>query len=157
MSINSANAVASPRPGIETRMGRPLRVPLTPQTLALFEAMQRLTGDGRFVFPSLRSAERAMSDNTLNGALRRLGYDKSEMTVHGFRAMACPILNESGKWHTDAIERQRGHCDSNAVRRACARAEYWDERGRMMHWWSDHLDLLKARSVQSARRPLVRR
>ena len=56
-----------------------------------------------------------MSDNTLNGALRRLGCDKSEMTAHGFRAMACSVLNESGKWLTDAIERQLGHCDSNAA------------------------------------------
>jgi integrase len=144
-------------PAAKTKMRRPLRVPLTPQTLALFGEIQRLTGDGRFVFPSLRSADRAMSDNTLNGALRRLGYDNTEMTAHGFRAMACSILNESGKWHVDAIERQLGHCDANAVRRAYARAEYWDERVRMMHWWSDHLDLLKARSAHGSRKPPARR
>ena len=132
-------------PAPKTKMRRPLRVPLTPQTIALFKSMHRLTGDGRFVFPSLRSVDRPMSDNTLNGALRRLGYDNTEMTAHGFRAMACSILNESGKWHADAVERQLGHCDSNAVRRAYARAEYWDERVRMMHWWSDHLDMLRAR------------
>lgn len=86
-----------------------------------------------------------MSDNCLNAALRRLGYDNTEMTAHGFRAMACSLLNESGRWHADAIERQMGHTDSNEVRRAYARAEYWEERVRMMQWWSDHLDALKAR------------
>ena len=113
--------------------------------MTILRSIQRLTGNGRYVFPSLRSIERPMSDNCLNAALRRLGYDNSEMTAHGFRAMACSLLNESGRWHTDAIERQMGHCDSNEVRRAYARAEYWDERVRMMQWWSDHLDALKAR------------
>jgi integrase len=106
-------------PAVKTKMRRPLRVPLTPQTLALFQEMRRLTGDGRFVFPSLRSPDRAMSDNTLNGALRRLGYDKTEMTAQGFRALARSILNESGKWHTDAIERQLGHCDSELTGLGC--------------------------------------
>lgn len=133
-------------PGHKTKMRRPLKVPLTPQSIAILRSIQRLTGSGRFVFPSLRSVERPMSDNCLNAALRRLGFDNTEMTAHGFRAMACSLLNESGLWHADAIERQLGHCDSNEVRRAYARAEYWDERVRMMNWWSDQLDLLKARS-----------
>lgn len=132
-------------PGAKTKMRRPLKVPLTPQSITILRSIQRLTGNGRYVFPSLRSMERPMSDNCLNAALRRLGYDNSEMTAHGFRAMACSLLNESGRWHADAIERQMGHCDSNEVRRAYARAEYWDERVRMMQWWSDHLDALKAR------------
>ncbi|MEQ1708830.1 MAG: integrase arm-type DNA-binding domain-containing protein [Terricaulis sp.] len=130
-------------PGTKTKMRRPLKVPLTPQSVAIFKSMQRLTGDGRYVFPSLRSKDRPMSDNCLNGALRRLGYDNTEMTAHGFRALACSLLNESGKWNADAIERQLGHCDSNEVRRAYARAEYWDERVRMMQWWSNHLDALR--------------
>lgn len=117
-------------PGAKTKMRRPLKVPLTPQSIAILRAIQRLTGNGRYVFPSLRSMERPMSDNCLNAALRRLGYDNSEMTAHGFRAMACSLLNESGRWRADAIERQMGHCDSNEVRRAYARAEYWDERVR---------------------------
>lgn len=132
-------------PGARTKMRRPLKVPLTPQSMTILRSIQRLTGNGHYVFPSLRSMERPMSDNCLNAALRRLGYDNSEMTAHGFRAMACSLLNESGRWHADAIERQMGHCDSNEVRRAYARAEYWDERVRMMQWWSDHLDALKAR------------
>lgn len=132
-------------PAPKTKMRRPLKVPLTPQSIAILRSIQRLTGNGRYVFPSLRSMERPMSDNCLTAALRRLGYDNTEMTAHGFRAMACSLLNESGRWHADAIERQMGHCDSNEVRRAYARAEYWDERVRMMQWWSDHLDALKAR------------
>jgi integrase len=130
-------------PGHKTKMRRPLRVPLTAQSLAILRSIQRLTGNGRYVFPSLRSMERPMSDNCLNAALRRLGFDNTEMTTHGFRAMACSLLNESGRWHADAIERQLGHCDSNEVRRAYARAEYWDERVRMMSWWSDELDRLR--------------
>ena len=128
-------------------MRRPLKVPLTPQAVAIFKSMRKLTGDGRYVFPSLRSRDRPMSDNCLNGALRRLGYDNTEMTAHGFRAMACSLLNESGLWHTDAIERQLGHCEANEVRRAYARAEYWDERVRMMTWWSDRIDALRANSA----------
>lgn len=144
--INLDTAVWS-IPAAKTKMRRPLKVPLTPQCIALFKSMKRLTGDGTYVFPSLRSKERPMSDNCLNGALRRLGYDNTEMTAHGFRDLACSLLNESGKWNADAIERQLGHCDSNEVRRAYARAEYWDERVRMMQWWSNHLDLLRSRDA----------
>ncbi|MGQ0532573.1 MAG: tyrosine-type recombinase/integrase [Caulobacteraceae bacterium] len=131
-------------PAAKTKMRRPLKVPMTRQAIAILRSMHELTGDGRYVFPSLRSRERPMSDNCLNGALRRLGYDNTEMTAHGFRAMACSLLNESGLWHSDAIERQLGHCDSNEVRRAYARAEYWEERVRMMTWWSNRIDLLRA-------------
>jgi len=133
-------------PAAKTKMRKPLKVPLTVQTIAIFAEMHKLTGDGRYVFPSLRTRERPMSDNCLNSALRRLGYDNTEMTAHGFRAMACSLLNESGRWHADAIERQLGHCDSNEVRRAYARAEYWDERVEMMAWWSDRLDQLRIAS-----------
>jgi len=134
-------------PAAKTKMRRPLKVPLTPQVVAIFASMRRLTGDGRYVFPSLRGCDRPMSDNCLNGALRRLGYDNTEMTAHGFRAMACSLLNESGLWHADAIERQLGHCDGNDVRRAYARAEYWDERVRMMAWWSNRIDAFRANSA----------
>jgi integrase len=84
-----------------------------------------------------------MSENTINAALRRMGYAQDEMTGHGFRAMAATLLNEMGLWHADAIERQLAHCDNNAVRRAYTRGEYWDERMRMMQHWSDHLDFLR--------------
>jgi integrase len=73
-----------------------------------------------------------LSDNSLNAALRRIGYSQQEATAHGFRATASTLLNESGKWHADAIERQLAHVEGNAVRRAYARGEFWEERVRMM-------------------------
>lgn len=84
-----------------------------------------------------------MSENTLNAALRRLGYSKEQATAHGFRATAATMLNESGKWSADAIERQLAHVEGNDVRRAYARGEYWEERVRLMAWWADRLDQLK--------------
>jgi integrase len=84
-----------------------------------------------------------MSENTLNAALRRLGFEKDEMSAHGFRAAASSMLNESGQWHADAIERQLAHVDADAIRKAYARADYWDERVRMMTWWADRCDELR--------------
>lgn len=84
-----------------------------------------------------------MSENTVNAALRRLGYSQEEMTAHGFRAMAATLLNEMGIWNPNAIEKQLAHLDTSIVRRAYTRGEYWDERVRMMQHWSDHLDHLR--------------
>ena len=84
-----------------------------------------------------------MSENTLNAALRRLDYSKDVMTAHGFRATASSILNECGFWNPDAIESQLAHIEANQVRKAYARAEYWDERVRMMSWWADKLDEMR--------------
>jgi integrase len=84
-----------------------------------------------------------MSENTLNAALRRLGYAKDEATAHGFRASASTLLNESGLWNADAIERQLAHLDSNQVRRAYARGEHWEERVQMMQWWANFLENIK--------------
>ena len=85
-----------------------------------------------------------MSENTVNAALRRLGYGTDEMTGHGFRSMAATRLNEMGKWNPDAIERQLAHQEENAVRRAyTSQAEYLDERRTMMQAWADYLDTLK--------------
>ena len=78
-----------------------------------------------------------MSENTLNAALRRMGFTNNDMTSHGFRASASSMLNESGLWNPDAIERQLAHVDGDTVRRAYARAEFWDERVRMMAWWAE--------------------
>jgi integrase len=130
-------------PADRTKMRRPHRVPLSSQVVAILLELEAITGDGRLLFPSILSAERAISDNTMNAALRRLGYDKSQMTAHGFRAMASTLLNETGKWHPDAIERQLGHVEGNDVRRAYARGEHWEERVRMMQFWSDYLDQLR--------------
>lgn len=135
-------------PSQRTKMRRPHRVPLSRQSLAILRDLQGVSGEGRLLLPSLRSEDRPISDNTLNAALRRLGYDKSEMTAHGFRAMASTLLNESGKWHPDAIERQLAHIEGNAVRRAYARSEHWEERARMMQFWSDYLERLRLEKSQ---------
>lgn len=117
-------------------------VPLAQQSLAILRALQPLTGQGRFVFPSLRSMTRPMSDNTINAALRRLGYDKTQMTGHGFRAAASSMLNEQG-WNGDVIERQLAHAERNKVRAAYNRAEHLHQRRSMMQAWADYLDALR--------------
>ena len=85
-----------------------------------------------------------MSENTVNAALRRMGYSGNEMTAHGLRATASTLLNESGLWGHDAIERSLAHQDQNAVRGIYHRGEHWEERVRMAQWWSDYLDKLKS-------------
>jgi len=118
-------------------------IPLSRQAIALFEEIKPLTGGGRYVFPSVRTHERPMSENTINGALRRLGYTGDEMTAHGFRAMASTRLNESHLFHPDAIERQLAHGERDSVRAAYHRAQYLPERVKMMQWWADYLDSLR--------------
>jgi integrase len=117
-------------------------VPLSRQAVEVLRELQPLTGSGRLVFPSVRSAERPMSDNTVLAALRRLGVDKSEMVGHGFRAAASTLLNEQG-WNRDAIERQLAHNERDPVRAAYHRADYLAERRRMMQAWADYLDGLR--------------
>lgn len=118
-------------------------VPLSRQAIEQLRNLQALTGNGRYVFPSLRTPREPMSENTINSALRRLGYSGDEMTAHGFRAMASTLLNESGKWHPDAIERALSHKESDKVRAAYHRGAHWDERVAMAQWWSDYLDTLR--------------
>ncbi len=134
-------------PAEKAKMRRPHAVPLSRQSLAILDALRGLTGGGEgyrgYVFPSMRTRQRAMSENTLNAALRRLGYSKDEMTAHGFRATASTLLNESGKWTPDAIERALAHGHSDAVRGAYALGQHWQERVAMAEWWSDHLDTLR--------------
>jgi integrase len=125
------------------KMRRAHRVPLAAQALGVLKRLHAITGQGKLLFPSVRSAERCVSENTINAALRRLGYGKDEMTGHGFRAAASSMLNESGLWNPDAIEAQLAHVDNNAVRRAYARADFWNERVRMMAWWADRLDTMR--------------
>ena len=91
----------------------------------------------------MRGALRPMSENTINAGLRRLGYSTDQMTGHGFRAMASTLLNESGKWNPDAIERALAHRDTDKVRAAYHRGAHWQERVEMAQWWSDHLDTLR--------------
>lgn len=113
------------------------------QALTILEELRTKSGDGELVFPSVRSVKRAMSENTLNAALRRLGYTNSDATSHGFRASASTLLNESGKWSPDAIERALAHQEVDAVPRAYARGAHWKERVEMAQWWADHLDTLR--------------
>jgi integrase len=116
-------------------------VPLSTQAVTILREIQPLTGHRKYVFPSVRTMERPMSENTLNSALRRLGYTKDEMTGHGFRSMASTLLNEQG-WNPDAIERQLAHSERNKIRAAYNFAEYLPERRKMMQEWADYLDLL---------------
>jgi integrase len=126
------------------KMRRPHRVPLSRQALAIICELKTISGGGRWLFPSVRSVTRPISENTLNAALRRLGYSPQQMTTHGFRAMASTRLNEMGRWNPDAIERQLGHQEADDVRRAYVHAaEYWSERVKMMQAWADYLDKLK--------------
>ncbi len=129
-------------PASRMKMRRPHRIPLPRQAVELL-GLLRLISNGNFLFPSVRSPSRPISDGTLNAALRRLGYTKEEATGHGFRATASSLLNESGKWHPDAVERQLAHIEGNSVRAAYARGEHWDERVSMMQWWADYLDQLR--------------
>lgn len=131
-------------PAHRMKMRRVHRVPLSRQALKLLEELKNITGHLRYLFPSVRTTQRPISENTLNGALRRLGYGPDEMTTHGFRAMAATRLNEMGQWTPDAIERQLAHQEQNAIRRAYTHgAEYWDERTKMMQAWADYLDDLQ--------------
>lgn len=131
-------------PAEKMKMRRPHRVPLSRQSLAIVRDLKQITGSGRWLFPSVRTVLRPISENTLNAALRRLGYASEDMSTHGFRAMAATRLNEMGRWNPDAIERQLAHQEANAVRRAYTHgAEYWDERVEMMQAWSAYLDELR--------------
>ncbi len=130
-------------PAERTKMRRPHRVPLSPQAVMILMDLRLITGMGKLLLPSVRTVREPISENTLNAALRRMGYSKEEMTSHGFRATASTLLNESGLWNPDAIERQLAHVEQNDVRRAYARGEHWKERVEMAKWWANHLDELK--------------
>jgi len=118
-------------------------VPLSSQAVAILRELQPLNGRGRYLFPGIRTANEPMSENTINAALRRMGFDKDTMTGHGFRAMASTRLNEMG-WAPDVIERQLAHAERNKVRAAYNRAQYMAERRKMMQAWADYLDALRA-------------
>lgn len=118
-------------------------VPLSKQSLAVLGELFAMTGSGRYLFPSVRSAARPMSDMTVNAALRALGYGSETMTGHGFRAMATSLLSELG-WNESVIERQLAHVEKDATKAAYHRAKYLSERKRMMQAWADYLDRLKA-------------
>lgn len=136
-------------PAEKMKMRKPHHVPLSTQSIALLLEIRSITGSNGYVLPSMRSRTRPMSDNTLNAALRHLGYASSEMTAHGFRAMASALLNESGKWSYDAIERALAHGDTDKVRAAYHRGTHWKERVAMAQWWSNLLDSLRCGATTS--------
>lgn len=125
--------------------GRPHFVPLAPQAVEILREIQQLTGYRTFVFPSTRGEGRPMSDMTVNAALRRLGYSGDDMTAHGFRAMARTLMIERLPGiHADVIEAQLAHGKSGPLGAAYDRAEFMDQRRKMMSEWADYLDKLKA-------------
>jgi integrase len=130
-------------PAERMKMRRPHRVPLSRQVISMLKELHEHTHWWKYLFPCLGKPRKAMSENAVNQGLRKLGYTTDQMTAHGFRAMAATLLNEMGEWNPDAIERQLAHVDTNQVRRAYARGEYWDERVVMMQHWSDYLDQLR--------------
>lgn len=119
-------------------------VPLAVQALAILKELNAVTGQGQYLFPKLGSPHKTMSENTINQALRTLGYQGDEMSGHGFRTVASTLLNEEGTWHRDAIERQPAHQEDDEVRDAYNAAEYLRDRRRMMQSYADLLDRLRA-------------
>ena len=130
-------------PAEKMKMRIPHIVPLSTQAVDILREIEPLTGGGWYVFPSLRTAQRPMSNNTVLAALRRLGYAKEEMSGHGFRAMASTVLHEQG-WQSDIIERQLAHSERNSIKAAYNYAQHLPERRRMMQAWADYLDGIKA-------------
>lgn len=130
-------------PAERMKMREPHLVPLSAQAVTILRELHPLTGSGRYVFPSIRSMARPMSENTITVALRRMGYTGDEMTGHGFRSMASTLLHEQG-WPSDVIERQLAHAERNKVKAAYNYAEYLPQRRKMMQSWADYLDGLKA-------------
>lgn len=129
-------------PAARMKMREKHIVPLSRQALKVLRELHPLTGTGRYVFPGDRSWARPMSENAVLAALRRMGYEKGEMTGHGFRSMASTILHEQG-WLSDVVERQLAHGDRNKIRASYNFAQHLPERRKMMQAWADYLDLLR--------------
>jgi len=130
-------------PAGRMKMREPHDVPLSPQALAVLHHVWPFSDGGSYVFPSIRSKQRPVSDGTLNAALRRMGYRKDQVTAHGFRVSASSILNERG-FDPDVIEAILAHKDPNGIRRAYNRARYWEQRQQLMQDWADILDELRS-------------
>lgn len=139
-------------PGERMKTRRPHAFPISKQVGALLSQLHEITGPAGYVFPAFHSARRPLSENTVNGAFRRMGFGAETVTAHGLRATASTLLNESGKFNPDAIERALAHGDSNAIRGAYHRGAYWDERVRMAQWWSDYLDSLRDEDTEDQNR-----
>ena len=136
------NAARWTIPAAQMKMRKPHEVPLSRQAIKIINSMVVVAGTSNFVFPAYHNPRIPISENAINQALRRLGYG-GIMTAHGFRSTASSLLNESGMWNPDAIERALAHQDGNAVRAVYNRSAYWKDRVEMMQWWSDQLDTLR--------------
>lgn len=138
-------------PAERTKLRRPHSVPLSRQSLGLLRALHERTGQLPYMFTGERKFTAPMCENAINMAFRRMGFDQDTVTAHGLRATASTLLNESGLWHFDAIERALAHGHSNAVRGTYARGQHWQERVEMAQWWSDYLDKLKAQHSEAVK------
>lgn len=127
------------------KMKNPHLVPLSTQAKAFLEELHSISGDKELMFISFTGDDKPISENTVNKALRTMGYDtKAEVCGHGFRTMACSALIESGLWSRDAVERQMSHQERNSVRAAYIhKAEHLEERRLMLQWWADYLEACK--------------
>jgi integrase len=125
------------------KMGQDHIVPLATQAVALLRELHAMTGHGKFVFPSVRTGERCMSENTINSALRSMGYSKEVMTGHGFRAMARTMMDEALGERVDLIEHQLAHAVKDPNGRAYNRTAHLPARRLMMQRWADYLDSIK--------------
>ncbi|QDK31543.1 tyrosine-type recombinase/integrase [Sphingomonas sp. IC081] len=134
-------------PAERMKMRRSHQVPLSRQVIAYLLQLYELTGPEGYAFPARHTSRKTMSENTLNAAFRRMGYGTREVTAHGLRTTASTLLNESGHWSPDAIERSLAHMDANAIRGIYNRGRYWEERTTMHQWWSDHLDGLREKAL----------
>lgn len=134
-------------PAERMKMRKPHHVPLSPTVVTLLRETHQLTGPEGYVFPASHTWRRPMSENTLNHAMRRMGFTKDEATAHGFRSTASSFLNEGGQFNPDVIELALAHAPKNAIRAAYNRAEHWEERVRMAAWWSDYLTGLERTSI----------
>lgn len=132
-------------PGKKMKMRTDHIVPLSRQAIEIFRSLESSTGDGQYVFPSIRHprGDRPMSENTINVAIRSLGYDNTEMCAHGFRGSFCSLANEKLGFSSDAIERQLAHAERNKVRAAYMHAEFLPERRKLMQAWADLVDQMK--------------
>ena len=133
-------------PAERMKMREPHIVPLARQAIEILRDLRPITGGGRYVFPSLRTWARPMSENAITAALRRMGYTGDEMTWHGFRSLASTRLNEHG-WNSDWIEAQLAHGERDKVRAAYNYARYLQGRQAMMQWWADCIENLKTDGV----------
>jgi integrase len=136
-------------PGPKMKMRNDHTVPLSSQVLCVLAEAATYRVRSKFVFPAVSDWQKPMAENTLNVALRRMGFGSDEMTSHGFRSTASTLLNESGLWSPDAIERALAHQGNDTVRAIYHRGRHWDERVRMAQWWSDYLDELRSGRPQS--------